>query len=104
MLRNLKNNENGMVFVTVLMIVAIIMTITIGIISLNVSQVTFTEKEIERVKTELLAQGMLAYVFSNRMTGTTANSFGFNQILDSQTYVISASISNTENLLIQVQY
>jgi hypothetical protein len=107
MLRDLKNNENGLVFVTILMIVAIIMTITIGIISLSVTQVTFSEQEIQRVKTEMLAQGMLAYVFANQVTGVASNAYAFNATIDNLTYVVNASIfggTPNTNLLIQVNY
>jgi len=104
MLRNLKNNENGIVFVTVLMIVVVIMTITVGIISLNVSQVTFTEQEVQRIKTEMLAQGMVAYVYSNRMTGVANNSFIFNEVLDGINYVINADIAPSEALTITIDY
>jgi len=104
-LRNLKNNENGIVFVTVLMIIVVIMTITVGIISLNISQVTFTEQEIQRVKSEMLAMGTLAYVFANQLTSSPSNSISLPQTLDGISYTVNASVNyGAESALIQVDY
>lgn len=105
MLRDLKNNENGIVFVTVLMIIVVIMTITVGIISLNVSQVTFTESEIQRIKSKMLAMGTLAYVFAKHMTATPSNSISLTETLDGITYAITANVNyGTDDLLIEVDY
>ena len=94
MLKTLQNNENGIVFVAVLMIIIVMMTITVGIIGLNVSQVTFAEQEIRRIKAELLAMGVLAYTFANQTTPSAGSTITFSQTLDGAAYQINSAITS----------
>ena len=110
MLRELKKNKNGVVYITVLMITIVLMVLTLSIMSLNVSQVTSSEKEIKRIKAEALAQGMVAYVYTkaqtqyNGMTRTYSNSYTMNETYDTSTYIMTGSPNQPENMLITVTY
>jgi hypothetical protein len=110
MLRQLAKND-GIVFVSILMVIMVIMTITIGMISLNVSQVRFSESEVRRVKSELIAHGLMAYVFANQITPSASAAFTATQALDGITYNMSVGVPNTNGgpnlsdpLTIQVTY
>jgi len=110
MLRQLAQ-EDGIVFVTILMIIMIMMTITMGIISLNVSQVQFSEGEVRRLKSEMLAQGLMAYAFANQISATAAPTIAQNRQLDSFVYTTSTTITDNNSgptgadpLVIQVNY
>ncbi|HLF18499.1 MAG TPA: hypothetical protein VI749_06345 [Candidatus Omnitrophota bacterium] len=94
MLKTLQRNENGIVFVAVLMIIVVMMAVTVGIIGLNVSQVTFAEQEIKRIKAELLAVGALAYTFANQTTTSAASSITLSETLDGISYQIDADITS----------
>jgi len=59
MLRQLRQNERGVVFVTVLMIIIVMMALTVSIVSLNVTQVTRTAGEVKHVQAEHLALGAI---------------------------------------------
>ena len=65
MLKDLKENKHGVVFVTVLLVIIVMMIIAISIISLNVSQVLIAEEEVKRIHGEILASGALAVAFAN---------------------------------------
>ena len=66
MFRKLKENKNGFIFVTVLMIILVMMVLTISVMSLNVSQVKSTEGEIRRLQAEVLTSGMLAQQYASQ--------------------------------------
>ena len=112
MFKQLKQDENGIVYVTILMIITVMITVTIGIISLNVSQTTFTESEVRRIKAELLSMGALAYVYANQMTASASSSMTLpSESLDGFSYATNALVSGTgsgpngaDPLLIQVDY
>jgi len=103
--------EDGIVFVTILMIIMIMMTVTIGIISLNVSQVQFSESEVRRLKSEMMAHGVMAYVFANQLTASAAPTLTVSRPLDGITYTVNATVTDNDSgptgadpLLIQVTY
>jgi len=64
MLKQLRNNEKGVVFITVLMIILVMAVLTVSILSMNVSQTLLTEGEIQNVQAESLAFGGLARAYS----------------------------------------
>ena len=95
------------------MIMMAMMTVTIGIISLNVSQVKFSENEVKRLKSEMLAHGLMAYVFANQISPSAQPTVTMNTPLDGITYGMTAVItpapwsnatSEADPLVIQVTY
>ena len=92
MLRRLNNND-GVVFVTVLAVIITMMVLAVSIIGLNVSQTLVTEREVKRIKAELLAMGALSYTFANQMSDSPGNAITFNQILDGIDYDVSATLT-----------
>ena len=67
MLRQLKANNQGIVFVTVLMIIIVMMILTVSIVSLNVTQVLRTSGEVKHVQAEYLRLGCDP-LLANRLT------------------------------------
>ena len=111
MLRELKNNERGVVFVTVLMIILVMMVLAISVISLNVSQVMTAENEVRRQQAETLAMGAMAYTFANQLSSSPSNQFYMIQNLDGLSFNVFVNLSNTpsgplgtSNLDITVSY
>ena len=52
MLRKYSKNENGVVLIVVLMIVAVLMTLTVSILSLNISAPQIMTEEIKSIQAE----------------------------------------------------
>ena len=76
MLQRIKNNEDGVVFVTVLIIIITTMVLAISALSLNVSQIKSTENELKYIQAKVLADGGLARIIGDQFTaapGTTDN-------------------------------
>jgi len=92
MLKNLRNNKRGVVFITVLMIILVLMVLTISIISLNVSQIGTTMDEVHQIQAEALASGALSFFLANQLSGTPSNTITYTQILDNITFTILANI------------
>ena len=86
MLRQLKNNKEGIVLVVVLMVVLTMMVIVLSIISLRTSAIKITETEVLQIQSELLAKGTLAYVIANRYAGGNALSYTFQDELYNRIY------------------
>ena len=111
MLRTLKNNKKGIVFVTVLMIIIVMMVLAISIVSMNVSQVLTTETEVRRVQAEIIAFGMLAFTFANQASSSPGSYITNTYTLDGTTYNVAATVGpagsgilGTSNLIINVTY
>ena len=109
MLKQLKQNEKGVVFVTVLMIIIVMMVLAISVISINVSQVMITEGEAKRLQAEILAMGALAYSFANQMSTSPGNQMTYMQSLDNVAYNVFVNLANgstpgTSTLNIYVNY
>ena len=111
MLRDLKQNEKGVVFITVLMIIIVMMTLAISVISVNVSQVMVTEGETKRLQAEILAMGALTRAFANQMSPSPGNNISYPQTLGNITFNLTANLANcpscpysTNSLNIYVTY
>ena len=111
MLKQLKNNERGVVFVTVLMIITVMTVLAISVVSMNVNQVMMAESEVRRLQAEILAFGALAYTFTNQASSSPSNYISYLQTLDGETFNIEAvvgppnsGIYNTSSLTINVTY
>lgn len=96
MLKQLQNNEKGIIFVTVLMIIIVMMVLTFSVISMNVSQVSVTESEIRRIQSEIIAMGALARTFANQLSTSSSNNIEYSVVIDGRTYnVVSNIYGNT---------
>lgn len=58
------NNERGLVFVIILMVVIVMITLTLSLISINISQVNLTEKEAQRMQSDLIGPALLSLAFT----------------------------------------
>lgn len=103
MLKSLKNNENGIIFISVLVTIIIMMVITVSIIGMNVSKISTSEKEVKRIQAETLAMGVLGYTFANQLTDTASNLISISESIDGHTFVISSNITSA-NLHIDIAY
>jgi type II secretory pathway component PulK len=92
MLKELRKNEKGIVFVTVLMIIIVMMVLAVSVISMNVSQVSITEAEIKRVQSEIIAMGALARTFGNQMSSSPSNFIQYNVTVGSFTYQVTSNV------------
>ncbi len=104
MLRNLKENKNGVVFITVLMTIIIMMILTVSILSLNVSQIMTSETDVKKVKAETLMMGILGYTYAGQLNGSIGNYFIINETLDGRTFSASSNLISPGNLTITINY
>lgn len=111
MLRQLRQNDHGVVFVTVLMIIFVMMILTVSIVSLNVTQVLRTSGEVKHMQAEYLALGAIPYLYANQWTGSLGNVISYNETLDDIFFTVVANLSGpgngvyeTDNLAIDVTY
>ena len=89
MLKNLSNNNRGIVFVTVLMIIIIMTLLSINILSVNISQALIQEQEVTRIESEMLAMGALGYRLSK---GTDSS---YTETFDNNTFNVSTTTDAT---------
>ena len=112
MIRSLKNKENGVVLVTVLMIVLAMMVLTVSIISLNVSQVMTSEKEVRRIQAETLTVGEFTRMFFNQQSTSPGTLMIGTQHLDNTSFSVrstrggnaGANFNNTDFINIIITY
>ena len=111
MLKPLKSDKKGVVFVTVLMIIIAMIILTVSIISMNVNQVLISEAEVKRIQAEILAMGALAYTFANQLSNSPGGSITYTQTLDNVTFAVEADVADcpgcplgTDSLNIYVSY
>ena len=115
-LLKIKNNQSGIVFVTVLVIIIVMMVLTVSIISMNVTQVQVAEVEVKRIEAEMWAQGTLNYFHADQQLPTptdavttlpdftmgTSNTFhGFTP---AGTYLAGAGFNQTNKFTVNVTY
>ncbi|GEM_PF-4610240 len=111
MLRQLRENDQGIVFVTVLMIIIVMMILTVSIVSLNVTQVLRTSGEVKHVQAEYLALGAIPYLYANQWTISPDNTITYIENLDGIPFTVVANINgpglngySTNDLSIDVTY
>ena len=93
MLKNLKNNQRGIVFVTVLIIIIIAMVLAISALSLNVSQVKSVEGEVRYIQAQALAEGGFARLYMGQLADTPVDSLTYTQQLGNTVFTIDAAVS-----------
>ena len=109
-----KEDRSGIVFVTVLVIIIVMMIATVSIISMNVSQVQVTEKEVKRIQAEMMSQGALnLYHAAKQMDETTTSLSPWNETMGSTSNPFPVSVvvsgvgtcsNNTDCLTVKVNY
>lgn len=95
MLRELKNNERGIILITVLLIIIVMMIVTVSIVSLNVSQVTTAENEKRRLQAEVLGLGGVFYALANYQSLSPANVTTQTFNLDGFTYTVLTNLGTS---------
>ena len=111
MLAQLKNNNRGVVFVTVLMVIIVMMVITVSILGLNISQVVMAENRVKAIQAEVLARGALDYFVMTQFSAAASNLISFSETVDNFTFNVTANLDSsgggyhgTDPLDIQVNY
>lgn len=111
-LATIKTNQNGVIFITVLMIIIALAAVAVTIISLNVSQISTTEDEVKRIQAEMLSMGAIAYTFADRQGGGTADTITLDEQLDGVAFPVEVTVAtgaptgpnNTRALNINADY
>ena len=83
-------NRQGIILLTVLSVTTIMMIFVIGIMSVNVSQVTSGQRQIDRIKNEQLEIARNLYYFDFASRGITLGGSSLPFQLDGKTYTITA--------------
>ncbi|MBF0384662.1 MAG: hypothetical protein HQL27_02205 [Candidatus Omnitrophica bacterium] len=92
MLKKLNQDKEGVVLVTVLMVIIVLMVLAVSVISLNVSQVSFSETEVQRIIKENLAIGGMSYLYAMRDIGNS-DTLSLTHVINGITYFIDADTS-----------
>ena len=93
MFRDLRKNNKGVVFVTVLMIIIVMAVLTVSIISLNVNQSMLTEGEAKRMNAETLALGGLAVMLANQQSARPKNYITYLNLIDGISYNVQINLA-----------
>lgn len=97
----LKDNESGIVLLTVLMVVLTMMILAIGIFSQGITQTAFSQNQIENIRSYELAQGWAARVYTD-LTASGSTSVGhFTEFIDSKMYKADIDAPALTNVPIQ---
>ena len=94
MFRDLKNNNCGVVFVTVLIIIIVAMTLAVSVLSLNISQVKSSEMELKYTQSKILADGALARFLMHKESGGVANQISYTETIGNTTFTITATLDD----------
>ena len=92
MLRELKNNQRGIILITVLLIVIVMMIVTVTVISLNISQVQTSENEVRRLQAEILSMGGMYYTTLNQVSNSAGNVLIYSETLNNTTFLILTNL------------
>ena len=85
----IKNDQKGVVLVTVIVITLVMMILAVGLLGLNVSQVTQGEREVERIQAKHLAMGAWWDAYTNLYSGGDPTAGPpQTQVLDGKTFTI----------------
>ena len=92
MFRELKNNNHGIIFVTVLIIIIVAMVLAISVLSFNISQIKSSEYELKHIQARLLSEGGLSQMLISKFSGNSANIITYTETLGNTTFTIIANI------------
>jgi type II secretory pathway component PulK len=93
MLKGLKNNQRGIVFITVLIIIIIAMVLAISTLSLNVSQVKSAEDEVRFIQAQALAEGGFGRIYMDQLADAPLDRITYTEQLGNTTFTIDAAVS-----------
>ena len=93
MLKDLKNDEHGVVFVTVLIIIITTMVLAISALSLNISQIRSAETELRYIQCKALVDGGLVQILSTQFTATPEITNTYVETLGNTTFTIQSDIN-----------
>ena len=99
----IRQNESGMVLVTVLMVVLTMMILSIGIFSQGVTQTALVQDQADNIKTYELAQGWTSRVYTDLSFSGTTQTGVFSEVLDGKTYNVTVAAQST-GVGTQMQY
>lgn len=116
MLRLLHKNNQGVVFVTVVLIILAMMILTVSVVSLNVTQVLRTSGEVKNIQAQYLAQGAIPYLYNGWTYGAgqwraPSDTRTYTETLDGTVFTVTANLNrpglvgyNTSGFLVNVVY
>ena len=87
MFKKLRNNENGVIFVTVLIIIIISMVLAISIHSVNTAQTMAAEEEYRRIQAEMIAHGEQIRYMGSQIDNQIYNPETYNNV-DSRDFTL----------------
>jgi len=93
MLKDLKNNEHGVVFVTVLIVIITTMVLAVSVLSLNISQIKSAENELRYIQAKVLADGGLVQILSTQFVGTPITTNTYTETIGGTTFTIQSEIT-----------
>lgn len=92
MLKPLKNNDHGVVFVTVLVIILATMILAISALSLNISQIKSSEMELKYIQAKTLADGVFVQLLMNQFSAAPGTFIGYTEIIGNTTFTMTSEI------------
>ena len=92
MLKNLKRNKQGVVFITVLIIIIVTMVLAVTALSLNISQIQTAENELRYIQGKTIADGAFARLFVSQFTAAPATTILDVEILGNTTFAIDVAL------------
>jgi len=92
MLKELKNNNRGVVFVTVLIIIIVSMVLTVSVLSMNISQVKSAEDELKYIQAQVLADGGFARIFASQFSAAPLNGIPYSETLGNSTFTVTTNL------------
>jgi len=95
MIKELKKDKQGIVFITVLIIILVTMVLAISALSLNVSQVKSTENELKYIQAEVLSDGALFQILTDQFSATPSTTISFNETVGYTEFTVDVEIDDT---------
>ena len=86
-LKKLHQDNSGVIMVTVLVLVLVMTVVAIGILGVNISQVSTSQSVVDSIKAEQMAIGAFYQYHQQQIDGTGTSPT--QEVLDGKTYLIS---------------
>jgi Tfp pilus assembly protein PilX len=109
-LKKLRNDESGVIMVTVLVVVLIMTVVAIGILGVNISQVSTSESVVDNIRAEQLAIGAFYQYHQQQVDGQNGLSPTTETFPDGKTFTISvdnkgpSALSGSNEIEINVDF
>ncbi len=93
MLKGLRIIDNeGVVFVTVIMIITVMIALVVSILGLTTTRVQTTESEIRQIQAELLAEGALGMFLANQLSNSAGDTVSDSIYLGPYLFNVNANL------------